>query len=440
MNKKYPRIFIGPTEIAGYYSNLTKGFKEIGICCDFFSYYSHAFEYGGESEPSYILKKIRLLKKYQLRKKNNIFKKFFLVALAEFLSLIWTIRLLSKYDIFIFGFGNSLMRNNIDLLILKLFNKKIISNFAHGSEARPPYIDGFHQSSEGINLSINVQHHLTKKIKKRIVYHEKFCNLIIGSPYSTSHFANKKNINSFALGIPFDTSPKEERKITFDNHKKVHSGKIIILHSPSHAAAKGTNSIVNIIDRLKKKGYLIEFILIQGKPFNDVLTEIQKCDFVVDQIYSDTPLAGFATEAAWFGKPSVVGGYGLSRLKSYIPLDMWPPSKICAPDEMEYAIEDLILNIEERRSLGLAAKKFVREKWKSAEVARRYLQLIEGNIPDQWWLDPSKVDYLEGAGQSIEKSKEAIRALVKNYGVESLQLAHRPALEKSFLKFTNINE
>ena len=111
---------------------------------------------------------------------------------------------------------------------------------------------------------------------------------------------------------------------------------------------------------MKKKGYPIDFVIIQGKTHSEVIYEIEHCDFIVDQAYSDTPLAGFATEAAWFGKPAVVGGYGINFLKNYIPKDMWPPSKICQPQDIEQAIESLIINIEARCSLGKKAYDFVR--------------------------------------------------------------------------------
>ena len=71
--------------------------------------------------------------------------------------------------------------------------------------------------------------------------------------------------------------------------------------------------------------------------------------FEIDQVYCDTPMAGFATEAAWFGKPAVVGGYGFDYLKTYVPEGMWPPSKTCHPDKIENAIESLIVNKVERQ-------------------------------------------------------------------------------------------
>ena len=122
-----------------------------------------------------------------------------------------------------------------------------------------------------------------------------------------------------------------------------------------------------------------------------------------------------------------------------MPEGMWPPSKICHPDNIEKAIEDLIVNKEEREKLGREAQVFVREKWNAKEVARRYLRIIQGSFPDEWWLDPSDVIYFEGGGQSIECTKAKIRELVELYGVKSLQLSHRPDFEKAFLEFAEFN-
>src|SRR5215217_6217913 len=47
-NMEKLRILIGLTEIAGYGANLRKGFRQLGIKCDFISIPSHPFEYGGE--------------------------------------------------------------------------------------------------------------------------------------------------------------------------------------------------------------------------------------------------------------------------------------------------------------------------------------------------------------------------------------------------------
>lgn len=281
---------------------------------------------------------------------------------------------------------------------------------------------------------------MTKLAKRRVDFHQKYASIIIGAPFSTSHFANRPFINWFALGVPFVIEAEMEVSSTEVEEANGKGARPIrILHSPSHPAVKGTSKIANSIRNLQSKGYNIEFILIQGISNREVLEEIKQCDFVVDQVYSDTPMAGFATEAAWFGKPAVVGGYGIEYLKSFVPEGMWPPSLICHPDEIEQSIEYLITHPEARSQLGKEAQRFVQEKWSAVEVAKRYLRIIEGDIPNEWWLDPRQVLYLEGVGQSVEQTKKIVREMVEVYGKESLQLNHRPNLLCAFLDLAEIN-
>jgi len=440
MKKKRVRVYIGPIETAGYYSNLACGFRSLGVDCDFFTFNSHPYNYGGETPKPKILRLADWFNRFRGKPKNSLFIRFIFAIPGEILNHIWAAYAIFKYDIFVFGFGASLFRGNRDLIFLRWLNKTVISNLSHGSDARPAYINGFLQSKEGINPSVKEIYRVVMYLKEQQDRHEKYATIIIGSPFSTTHFACSRLINAFALGLPINLTHKQNESLSSDQFgSRISQKSVRILHSPSHPAGKGTELIKVAINKLKVRGYGLDFILIHGKPFAEVIEEIQKCDFVVDQIYSDTPMAGFATEAAWFAKPAVVGGYGLETLRQFVPEGMWPPSKTCHPDNIEKAIEDLIVNKEEREKLGREAQVFVREKWNAKEVARRYLRMIQGDFPDEWWLNPSDVVYFEGGGQSIESTKANIRELVKLYGVKSLQLSHRPDFEKAFLEFAEFN-
>jgi hypothetical protein len=280
----------------------------------------------------------------------------------------------------------------------------------------------------------------TRSWRSRLRRIEKYSDVVVGAPFSTAHFAEKGFVNWFALGAPLTLG--DERRSGRDGlgseEGQVCKGAFRVLHAPSHPAAKGSTKIKEAIERLKQRGYDLDLISLHGKPHASVMEEMQKCDFVVDQLYSDTPMATFAAEAAWFGKPAVVAGYGLDRLRSFVPEGMWPPSKTCRPEEIEGAIEDLIVDGEERLRLGKEAQEFVRDKWTAAAVARRYLRLIEGDVPEGWCVDPNKVIYLEGVGQPMERTKETVQLMVEKYGVQSLQLSHRPDLEKAFLEFAGM--
>ena len=432
-------ILIAPVEIAGYYTNLHKGLKSLGVKCDYVTFDHHPFGYRGESLNPYLICLAKRCKRSKFNQIMNPLLSIFQRLAFEFLIGLWGIYAIFKYDIFIFGFGRSLLRWNIDLPILKILRKKTISVLGHGSEARPAFIDGSYQTKEGLHTSVEFIQKRTKAISKVVKFHQKYCNIVLGTPFSTTQYAHTSFINMFVIGIPFQINNIDLRKHNENPLSLISQRPVRILHSPSHPAAKGTPIINKAIENLRKRGFNIEFITVTDRLYSDVLNEIQYCDFVVDQVYSDTPMAGFATEAAWFGKPAVVGGYDFDYLKKFVPEEMWPPSKLCTPSQIEHAIEELIVNREERLKLGEEAEKFVQEKWSAKEIARRYLKLIEEDIPNDWWLDPKLVNYVYGAVQSCERSKEIIRQMVKRFGVRSLCLSHRPDLEATFLEFSGID-
>lgn len=439
--KKMFRILIGPAEVAGYYANLARGFREIGVDCDYITSIQHPFNYSGETQTPILLRIAKFFDSFRGRPGRPFIIRAFNALPGEVFRSIWGVFAIYKYDIFIFGFGRSLLPLNVDLRILRLLGKKVISNMAHGADARPPYIDGAYQSKDASLQPTEQQLFSYSKSKfKKMAVIEGYSDVVLGAAFSTTHFSCGSLINTLAVGIPYvwvvPSDPSTNCIPVVSNSALPPS--IRILHSPSHPAAKGSPLIVQAISNLKQKGHKIELILLQDKPNSEVIRELRRCDFVVDQLYSDAPMAGFATEAAWFGKPAVVGGYRFDYLKTFVPECMWPPSMTCHPDEIERAIEDLITNPEKRFQLGAAAQRFVRDKWSAAAVARRYLRLIDGDIPEEWLLDPQSVTYLEGAGQPVERTQENIRRMVTKFGVQSLQLSHRPDLEQAFLEFAGL--
>ena len=134
----------------------------------------------------------------------------------------------------------------------------------------------------------------------------------------------------------------------------------------------------------------------------------------------------------------MIGGYRLKELERFIPKGMCPPSQICQPQEIESAIEQLIVDENYRRNLGAAAQDFVRSKWSAEKVAKRYISLIEGEIPHAWWINPRDVKYLHGCGLSEVQTQENIRKVVEYGGREALGLSHRLDLEEAFMEFSGI--
>jgi len=263
---------------------------------------------------------------------------------------------------------------------------------------------------------------------------EKYADTCINSP-TTAQFQEKPFINWFEIGLPKDVSGYPSYEVNSQSEQKIR-----ILHSPSNPLAKGTPIILSAIDKLKGKGYPIELVKIEGMPNSKVLKELAQCDFVVDQLYSDTPMATFATEAAHFGKPAVVGGYFAPVMHSYIRKENIPPSLFVHPDEIEQAIEKLIVDVDYRQELGRQAQTFVRTRWAPEEVATRFLRLITGTIPGDWWFDPQDIRYVHGGGIPDAHARKIVRSLVERFGKAALQIDDKPKLEKEFLKFAGLHK
>lgn len=432
MRNKDKNIFIGMTEIAGIYSRLANGFRELGLSVTTVGLDSHKYDYEQkvESKPLVVKWYEKSVAFRMLAPRNKIFNRLFAFGfyqLCRFMLFCWAA---SHHDVFIFVFGTSLLYNNLDLLILRLLGKRIIGVLGHGSDARPPYINGVTLTEDGSPLCAKEYKKRTHKIKKVISRFELCANVVVGAPL-TGHFFSKPFINWFALGIP---APPDTQVVSREIDSKT-GDSVTIVHAPSRPVFKGSQCIRESINSLKRKGYNIRYVEVVDKPNSVVMRELQKCDFVIDQLYSDTPMAGFATEAATFNKPAVVGGYGWTFLQSYIDKADWPPSEICHPNFIESSIEKLISNVGYRKRLGIQAKKFVKSKWSFKQVAKNYLFLIDNKIPKHWWFDPSNLNYVHGAGMSEERVINNIVKIINRFDCKALYLSHNPMLEKAFIEF-----
>jgi len=162
------------------------------------------------------------------------------------------------------------------------------------------------------------------------------------------------------------------------------------------------------------------------------LREIQKSDFVIDEMYSDSPMATLAAEAAFFGKPTIVGGYYATCLNDYYDKSVIPPTLFCHPDQVKEAVVKLIREEEYRKKLGDSAQQYVLKHWSPKSVASKFYQLITGVYPKEWLFDPYKIFYMNGYGLNEELLKEVVNSMISEGGIQSLQLRDKPELEKRF--------
>lgn len=422
-NKKpsVKRVFIGPANIAGIASRLAESLTQLGFDAQSILAWPDKFQYSQTT--SSVLKMWQWVGAKRQATSGNIPKKAFFVLSHIFIGFCLLPWALVKFDAFIFLFAQTITNSTFELQLLKLFKKRIIFVYV-GSDVRPAYMDGG-RFPEGVPIpNGKILRKITLGRKKLLTRHEKYADFIINSP-TCAQFHEKPYINWFSIGIP--TNTKHESQIAA-LEACTQDQVVRILHSPSSAAVKGTRYILAMLDKLKAQGLHFELVLLQDMTNDQVIDEIKRCDFVIDQLFSDTPLAVFATEAALFGKPAVVGGYSVKS--SDIPFAKYghPPSLFVHPDDMISAIEKLITDSPLRQQLGAAAAKFVRTHWSATEVANRYSQLLTDSPDPDWWIDPYATNYALGCGLERHRTAALTATLINEFGEESLCVNDKPIL------------
>ncbi len=415
------RVFIGVTEVAGFYRALKFGFDQLGLPCTYMNIVGHRFQYGGDNW--------KIVTSW-VRKSAQKKSKFWRVCNLLLRTLLF-VRALVLHDVFIFGFNSSFFKNYIDLPILKFFGKKIVYQF-HGSDGRPPYMDGSVMApARGRSILDCIK--LTQRKKNIIRTIDQYADVIINTP-PQGIFHERPFILWMRVGVAV-LPPEDVIAISKHPTQKVPlTHKVTILHCPSDPEAKGSYSIREIINTLKQKGLEIDYQELTNQPNEVVCQALATCDIVLDQCYADYGMPGFATEAAWYGKPVVIAGYAVDLWKSILPKDSLPPTAYCHPDALEATLEELIRNQHTREALGQRARHFVETQWHPKLIAQRYLQLLDGDIPSDWIYHPTDIRYWQGCCLSEARARQLIGDVINTGGEESLQLADKPALRQLLLQ------
>jgi hypothetical protein len=432
VGRRRPRIFLGPVEIAGYYAGLEAGLRELGFEALAVDLQRHPFAYRAETSQDPLV--ARLVRRVRDRRPPDRARARRVVwlpawAAARGLLILWA---LARFDVFIFSAGVTLLRG-YDLPLLRLFGKRVIVVF-HGSDARPAYIDGQVMASHrGVTTATCIE--ISRWRKDRIRRLERHVDVIVAQP-ANSHFFERPVVNWFLIGVPWrDPPPAAPAPDAGDSGMARDSRRLRILHSPSDAPLKGSDLIRDAVRQLAFEGLSLELVELRGVPNDVVLGELARCDFVVDQLYSDAPMVGFATEAAVASKPAIVGGYAWDANRSAFGSIPFPPVEECAPEGIVDAIRHLASDPEYRERLGRLAHDFVHTHWSRTDIARRFVQLMDGSPPADWLFDPRTLRYVEGCGLSRDHTRTIVRDVLQTSGPAALCLADKPELEAAFVEF-----
>jgi len=428
------RVFLGVTEVAGFYMGLYRGLKEAGCpvvyACNVWASKPPAAHREIVREQPWPARLYLRTGAWDARvPKQRRFLKL-LARVANYLSrLPLFIHALATCRVFVFGFAKPIF-HHCELVLLRLLGKKIIHVF-HGSDNRPPYLDGTLIYNGQPDVPGRLRRR-TRKICSHVKWIERWGHYSI-SLAQTVHYHRRPVLDLLGSTGLSVNSPTVDSVPTTGPHR------MLVLHAPSNPVAKGTERIRAMVRHLQAKGHDLIFEEVIGCSQDEVLRKLQGCDFVVDACYSETPMSGFATEAAHFGKPAVVGGYAVEHVRRISAQNGIPAATYCRPEEMETMMERLLTDEAFRLECGRLASRFVREHWSARGVAERFLRIMDDDIPAEWWFDPATLDYVEGGCLDAPQAAEWVRKFAEAWGAEALGLDHSPRTRAAMLASAGLN-
>lgn len=431
------RVLVGPNDVAGFASRIAAALAGNGADVLFFNANDHPFNPHVAENPR--LKRlfwaaITLASRWKKKGGVSMVAGSVLARMVKLAAFLKTC-LWAKTVVMVGGKG--FFVGGVEYALLRALGKRVIHVFV-GTASRPRYLSGY---AKGAIKDGKVHQKEIKRLARRTARQaarvrgiSRHASLVVENPLC-GHFHEKPFVNFFKLGVPLDVDALLAKPRITDHTPPRAPGKVRVLHCPSRPEIKGSVRIREVVEKLIAEGLPLELRFVTGVPHGQVLHEITQADFVVDQLYSDVPLAGFAAEASAFGKAAVVGGYGWDLFPGFMAPGEMPPTVWVHPDRLEEALRNLALDAVARDAAGADARTFLRTNWSETAFAERFARLVVGEVPDDWWFRPESVRYAHGLGMEETEARRLIGALIERSGPSALAVDHLPGLDERLTAF-----
>ena len=334
------KVFLGLENIAGIFTSLKKGFEQNGISADFYSLGEHI--YGYETD--------RIIK-YSDNSFVRKFQKFFLI-----------IKLLLKYNYFIFDSTGTLFPRFKDIKIFRFFGKKTMVIFTGCDIRMPGSVEMFKWNpcrectAEYKNFVGCVLETKPAKIKGI----EDIFDVLVSAEEAAGSLSKQYSPTLFPIDI-------EKFPYVGSNPGK----KIKILHAPSNPEYKGTRYITPVIEKLRSE-FDFDFKIVSDVKAEELYCEIAGADLIIDQM-----LVGFyglfSIESMAMGKPVVC--YIREDILKNSPADF--PVINADPDTLYDVLKGILSSPDKLIEAGMRSREYV-EKYHDAKIiAANYYELLE---------------------------------------------------------------
>lgn len=334
------KVFLGLENIAGIFTSLKKGFEQNGVQADFYSLNEHIFGYDTDKIISY--------------SSNSFIRKFQKILLI--------IKLLFKYDYFIFDSAGTLFPGYKDIKLLRFFGKKTMVIFT-GCDIRLPEKVEMYKWNPCRNCGDQYKAFVGCVLSSKpslINTMENNFDILVSAEEAAGSLNRKYHSTLFPVDI---------NKFSYTG---VNPGtKLKILHAPSNPEYKGTAYINEAVNRLRDE-FEFEFIVKSNIKAEELYEEISRADLVIDQM-----LVGFyglfSIESMAMGKPVVC--YIREDILKNSPVDL--PVINANPDTLYSVLKEILKDPSVLIEKGSQSRQYAEKYHDAAKIAKQYYELFE---------------------------------------------------------------
>ncbi len=200
----------------------------------------------------------------------------------------------------------------IELYLLKLMNKPVFVTYQGDDARQGNYCLEHFKISIATQVDSDYYNVKTDNFKKRnITRLDKFADQIYSLNPDLLHvLPSNAKFTPYAHVFLDDWLPI---------YTQLENRPLRILHAPSHRKAKGTDILLDVLDKLKLQGFEFELLLVEGVSNKEARKMYEKADVLVDQLFAGW-YGGLAVELMALGKPTIV--YLRDEDLKFIPVKM----------------------------------------------------------------------------------------------------------------------
>lgn len=337
------RVLHAPSDVAGLAAGLSAAFREIGVESTTLQFQSNYLNY--ESDVQLHLERYSLIRRYIRR------LKFFVTNLLRF-------------DCYHFYFGVSFLPGNLDMLILRLLGKRVFMTY-QGSDIR---LTSAHRKISGHEFKI--RNEFANKRVPDVLKRFKcwYIALIAHKTYVVN--PDLRLTSPSSIFLPYtNVDPRKWRPLS-PLPRPVHKP-LRVIHAPSNRRVKGTDIIIETVNRLRSENLPIDLCLAEGISHYKIIELAKDIDLAIDQLNIGW-YGGFAVEMMSLGIPTIC--YLDNRISPLVPFYHDIPILPATRASLYFSLKDIILHPELLIPIQNQSREFVLHHHDPIMIAQKLLR------------------------------------------------------------------